>query len=401
MNRIGTILIPLESNRAIGILLGLIFFFPLVGFAATRIEIVFLAIEQKIPAALSNLDPVVPDEGISGARLGIRDNNTTGQFTGQNFELTIIETPDLDSAVAAYQKQIAAGSNLFVTRLPQEAIRRIARIPDSEKSLILDISTMDDQLRTGLCRPGILYMRPSRAMRADALAQYMLKKKWRKWILIVGPMFEDRLYADAVRRAAKRYGMMLVQEHQWETMHDSRRTAQSEVPVLTQGSDYDVVVVADEQGLFGEYLPYRTWLPRPVIGSQGLIATAWDRSHEQWGAVQLQNRFKDSAHRWMREIDYVAWLAIRVVGEAATRTGSAEAEALIPYVRGPDFSIAGFKGEKLSFRRWNGQLRQPVLLAWAKSLVAVAPLEGFLHPKNQLDSLGYDESEVSCGDRLK
>lgn len=360
------------------------------------LEIVFLATEIKIPAALSNLDPVIRDEGIPGAKLAIRDNNTTGRFTGQDFLLKVVEVPDSDAAVTAYQNLVQEGQTLFVTRLPSAAIQRIATLSESARTLILDISTSDDTLRTKLCHPGILHIRPSRAMRTDALAQYMLKKGWRKWFLLVGPNAEDGLYAEAVRRAAKRYGMTLVEERSWQSTHDSHRSEQSEIPVLTQAGDYDVLVVADEQGLFGEYLAYRTWLPRPVIGTQGLIATAWDRNHEQWGAAQLQNRFQESAARWMTEQDYTSWLAVRVIGEAATRTGKADAESLKAYIRSDDFSVAGFKGSKLSFRTWNGQLRQPMLLAAPKSVVAVAPLEGFLHPKNELDSLGYDEVETVC-----
>lgn len=364
-----------------------------------HLEIVFLALEKKIPAALSNLDPIIRDEGIPGAELAVSDNNTTGRFTRQNFALTVVEVADPDAALAAYRDKVKEGRRLFVTRLPAAVIRQMAALPESASSLILDSSTSDDALRTDLCHPGILHIPPSRAMRTDALAQYLLKKRWQKWLLLIGPSPEDGLYAEAVRRAAKRYGMTIVEERNWQSAHDARRTAESEVPVLTQASDYDVVVVADEPGLFGEYLAYRTWLPRPVVGTQGLVATAWDRSHEQWGAVQLQNRFKESAGRWMSELDYTAWLAVRVIGEAATRTGKTDSESLKAYIRSPDFSVAGFKGRKLSFRAWNGQLRQPVLLAAARSMVSVAPLEGFLHPKDELDSLGYDEVETECRSR--
>ncbi|MGH8547127.1 MAG: ABC transporter substrate-binding protein [Methylococcales bacterium] len=390
------------SNAAFGLQLLIGFLsgiHPSLAGSSAQLEIVFLALETKIPAALSSLDPIIRDEGVPGAELGARDNNTTGRFTGQNFLLNVVEVADPDSAVAAYQNEVKQGRSLFVTRLPAVVIRKFAALPESATSLILDISTSDDALRINLCHPGILHIRPSRAMRTDALAQYMLKKRWRKWFLVVGPSPEDGLYAEAVRRAAKRYGMTIVEERSWQSAHDARRTAESEVPVLTQASDYDVLVVADEEGLFGEYLAYRTWLPRPVIGTQGLVATAWDRSHEQWGAVQLQNRFKESAGRWMSEQDYAAWLAVRVIGEAATRTGMSDPESLRAFIRSPDFSVAGFKGRKLSFRSWNGQLRQPILLAGPRSLVGVAPLEGFLHPKDELDSLGYDEVEVECGHR--
>jgi ABC transporter substrate binding protein (PQQ-dependent alcohol dehydrogenase system) len=234
-------------------------------------------------------------------------------------------------------------------------------------------------------------------MRADALAQYMMKKRWDKWFLVIGPNQEDRLFADAIKRAAKRFGMNIVAEKTWEHTYDARRTAQSDVAVFTQADDdYDVLVVADEQGQFGEYLDYRTWIPRPVIGTQGLIATAWHRTHEQWGAVQIQNRFKEKAGRWMEEQDYAAYLAVRAIGEAATRMQSNEIKQVKDYMLSDAFALQGYKGNPLSFRSWDGQLRQPVLLAAPRSLVAVAPIEGFLHPKTELDTLGYDQPESQC-----
>jgi ABC transporter substrate binding protein (PQQ-dependent alcohol dehydrogenase system) len=166
--------------------------------------------------------------------------------------------------------------------------------------------------------------------------------------------------------------------------------------VFTQGVDYDVLVVADEKGLFGEYLQYRTWIPRPVIGTQGLVATSWHRVHEQWGAVQLQNRFKKVAGRWMTEQDYAAYLAVRSIGEAVTRTQSGETYGIQKFLLSEEFALQGYKGKPLSFRPWSRQLRQPVLLAAARSMVSVSPQEGFLHPTSELDTLGYDKPESKC-----
>jgi ABC transporter substrate binding protein (PQQ-dependent alcohol dehydrogenase system) len=233
-------------------------------------------------------------------------------------------------------------------------------------------------------------------MRADALAQYMMKKRWTKWFLVVGTTPEDKLFADALKRAAKRFGSEIVAEKVWEHTFDARRTAQSDVAVFSRVDDYDVLVVSDEQGEFGEYLDYRTESPRPVIGTQGLIATAWHKTHEQWGATQIQNRFQEQAHRWMEEQDYAAYLAVRAIGEAATRTKSNELTAIKGYMLSPAFALQGYKGNPLSFRPWDGQLRQPMLLAAPRSLVAVAPIEGFLHPKTELDTLGVDEPESAC-----
>ena len=365
--------------------------------AKQAINIAYLTQEQVAPPPLSNLDVFIKNKGVIGAELGIDDDNTTGEFTGQHFNLKKFIVPLDGNIVDTFNKDLADKFEYVVVNLPSEQVNQLADLPAAKQMLLFDVATSDDALRNGQCRSNVLHLLPSRAMRADALAQYMMKKRWDKWFLVIGPNQEDRLFADAIKRAAKRFGMNIVAEKTWEHTYDARRTAQSDVAVFTQADDdYDVLVVADEQGQFGEYLDYRTWIPRPVIGTQGLIATAWHRTHEQWGAVQIQNRFKEKADRWMEEQDYAAYLAVRAIGEAATRTGSNEIKQVKDYMLSDAFALQGYKGNPLSFRSWDGQLRQPVLLAAPRSLVAVAPIEGFLHPKTELDTLGYDQPESQC-----
>jgi ABC transporter substrate binding protein (PQQ-dependent alcohol dehydrogenase system) len=360
------------------------------------LAIAYLGQAPQEPPAVPFFDPVVTDAGLPGARLGIRDDNTTGRFTRQNFSLSETVVPADGDVAAAFKSLVAAGHRHLLLNLPSSAVEQVAALPEAQNVLLYDIASRDDRLRAEACRANVLHLLPSRAMRADALAQYLAKKRWNKWFLAVGPGEGDRLYAEAVKRAAKRFGSRIVEEKTWEHSFDERRTPESEVPVFTQGADHDVLVVADETGLFGDALSYRTWRPRPVAGTQGLVPTAWHRTHEAWGALQLQNRFRDLAGRWMTEEDYGAWLAVRAIGEAATRTRSLEFDKIRAFLSSDAFSLAGFKGVPLSFRRWDGQLRQPVLLAADRSLVAVAPIEGFLHPKNELDTLGFDEPESKC-----
>lgn len=364
--------------------------------AATVINIAYLAREQQAPPPLSNLDPFIPNKGLPGAELAIADNNTTGRFVKQHFVLKPLIAPAGVAISEFYRTQVAGKFDFVVSVLGPGELLNAADAGQRQNALFLDAATTDDALRNGDCRANVLHLLPSRAMRADALAQYMAKKRWQKWFLVVGPAPEDRLYADAVRRAAKRFGSRIAVEKTWEHTYDARRTAQSAVAVFSQVDDYDVLVVADEQGLFGEYLDYRTWLPRPVIGTQGLVATAWHRTHEQWGASQIQSRFKEHAGRWMEERDYGAYLAVRALGEAATRTRSADPAKVKAYLLSAKMALQGYKGMPLSFRVWNGQLRQPVLLAAPRSLVAAAPIEGFLHPATELDTLGYDQPESTC-----
>ena len=157
---------------------------------------------------------------------------------------------------------------------------------------------IDDRLREEDCRANVIHTAPTRSMLADGLAQYLVWKKWRRWLLVVGSHPKDKLYADALRRAAKRFGAKIVQERVFEDTGGARRTdsgivqIQRQIPVFTQEAPaYDVLVAADESEVFASYLPYRTWDARPVAGSAGLVPTSWDPAHDQWGANQMQNRF--------------------------------------------------------------------------------------------------------------
>lgn len=360
-----------------------------------EIKIAYLAQEQQVPAALSNLAPFIADKGLQGALLGLRDNNTTGQFTQQNYLLEQVIVPIGGDVKQAFSQILKQGIQLVIVNLPAQQLVELHQL-NNDQALLFDVATRTDAFRKNQCLKDVLHILPSRAMRADALAQYMLKKRWNRWFLVVGNTAEDALYAQAIKRSAKRFGMKIVAEKKWLHTYDARRTAQSDIPVFTQVDDYDVLVVADEQGLFGEYISYRTWLPRPVIGTQGLVATAWHPAHEQWGAVQIQNRFKALAERQMQEQDYAAYLAVRSIGEAVTRTKAVDAATIKAYLLSERFKLQGYKGRALSFRDWNGQLRQPVLLAAPTSLVTAPPLEGFLHPQNELDTLGYDKPETQC-----
>src|SRR3546814_3104985 len=104
------------------------------------------------------------------------------------------------------------------------------------------------------------------------------------------------------------------------------------------------LVAIDENEIFGEYLPFNTYAPRPVVGTHGLVPMAWHRVQEQWGSTQIQHRFIEVAGRWMEERDYGAWLGVRAIGEAVTRTSSADLTKLRDYLRGEDFALGGFKG---------------------------------------------------------
>jgi ABC transporter substrate binding protein (PQQ-dependent alcohol dehydrogenase system) len=366
------------------------------------VRIGWLSQEVKRTLPLSYLDQPPQDEGVQGARLGIADNDTTGHFTGQSFTLTEALVPE-DGGVAAGLRELAAkGIRLVVTDLPASELLSVAGMPEAAGMTFFDAGSADDRLRGEDCRANILHLLPSRAMLADALVQYLVAKRWQGLLLVVGRGGGDREFAGDIRHAALKFQARIVQEKPWSFVPGARRTdtghfaIQAEVARFTQGIAYDVLVVADEEDEFGDELSYRTFDPRPVAGTQGLIPTAWARPHEQWGATQLQERFLRQSRRWMTERDYAAWMAVRAIGEAATRSKSADAAAIVALMHSDRFELAAYKGARLSFRSWDGQLRQPVLLADARSLVSVSPQPGFLHQFSELDTLGIDKPETKC-----
>ena len=358
------------------------------------------AVKRTLP--LSYLDQPPQDEGIQGARLGIADNNTTGHFTGQSFTLTETLVPENGDVAAVLRELAAKGIRLVATDLAAPELLSVAEVPEATGVTFFDAGSADDRLRGEDCRANVLHLLPSRAMLADALVQYLVTKRWQNLLLVVGHGEGDREFAGDVRHAAQKFQARIVQEKPWTFVPGARRTdtghfaIQAEVARFTQGISYDVLVVADEEDEFGDDLSYRTFDPRPVAGTQGLVPTAWARPHEQWGATQLQDRFLHQAKRWMTDRDYAAWMAVRAIGEAATRAKSADPGAILAFMRGDRFELAAYKGARLSFRSWDGQLRQPVLLADARSLVSVSPQPGFLHQFSELDTLGIDKPETKC-----
>ena len=289
---------------------------------------------------------------------------------------------------------VATGKILH--NLPSGDIHDLADLPKLKNTIIINARSMRRDLRSENCRPNILHTIPSRAMLADAMMQFLTKKRWTRIFLIEGPRAADALYADAIRSSAKKFRLAIVADKKWPHSADMRRNASAEIPALTQDAKYDILLVTDESRDFGQYILYNTWHPRPVGGSHGLKAVAWSRAVEQWGAVQLQNRFDKLSHRPMGNIDYAAWAGIRAIAEAITRTRSVAPKTLNAFLRGPELRLAIYKGRSSSFRSWNGQMRQSIPLVHAQALVANAPFEGFLHPKTELDTLGLDEPESKC-----
>ncbi|MBX9684901.1 MAG: ABC transporter substrate-binding protein [Hyphomicrobium sp.] len=367
------------------------------------ISILYLKQLRDENPPLSLLDLAPDDEGIAGARLAVADNNTTGTFLGQSFKLETVESANVDDLIKGANDYIAAGTGFVIADLDSPSLIKLADALAGKPALVLNVGNPDDELREEKCRANVVHLAPTRTMLADALGQYLVWKQWRNWFIVSGPTAQDKLLADAYKRAAKRFGGKIVEEREFKYESGSRRAdggfeqIQQQIPQFTQNAkDHDVVIVADEGQLFADYMPYRTWTPRPVAGSAGLTPTSWHPALELWGGTQFQNRFKRMAGRLMRPLDYNAWIAMRVVGEAAARKQTGDFRTLNDYIHSPEFEVAAFKGVKTTFRGWNGQLRQPLIVTTPKLLVTISPQPGFLHQFTELDTLGIDKPETKC-----
>ncbi|GAA4228138.1 ABC transporter substrate binding protein (PQQ-dependent alcohol dehydrogenase system) [Sagittula marina] len=363
---------------------------------AADIRLHYLRQEVEQPPTLSNLEPVPTDEGRAGAELALEDNATTGTFMGQTWTLQSTHVA-VDGDFTAAVREALKTTDLLVLDAPVDDVLAAADLPEAQDALLFNTAAPERALRDEACRANVLHTLPSRAMLTDALMQFFVARRWTAIVMIEGTKPGDLALGESYRDSAAKFGQSVRRTQSWEDSGDLRRNASQEVPIFTQGlGKYDVLVVADELNDFARYIPYNTWMPRPVAGSEGLRPSAWSPVVEQWGAAQLQSRFEDAAGRQMRDRDYAAWAAVRAVGEAVTRTGASSAPELRAYMLGDSFELAGFKGRPLTFRPWNGQLRQTIPLTHRGSVVANAPIEGFLHPKTELDTLGLDAPESRC-----
>lgn len=380
------------------VLIAIIVFVLSVGPGRTEVllDVTYLKVEAPLPPTLSNLDPVPENLGVAGAETGLDDNATAGRFLGHTYALEVVTIAPGEDYLSEARAALGA-SPYMVLDAAASVVGEIAALSEAKGALIFSVAAEETSLRQEECRRNVLHTGVSYAMRADALMQFFVVRRWDDLVMIRGLHPGDMAFAEALTASARKFGLNIRAVKDWSFDADMRRNAAQEVPLFTQEfGDYDTLLVADEADDFARYIPYNTWVARPVAGSEGLVPVGWSPVIEQWGAAQLQSRFSEAAGREMRPRDYAAWAAMRTIGEAVTRTNSGDAAVLRDYILGPDFELAGFKGRPMTYRDWNGQLRQPIALVQPRALVAQAPMEGFLHRVNEMDSLGIDEPESAC-----
>lgn len=372
--------------------------------AAKSMTVHYLGKQYPEPLPLSYAEKVIEDKGIQGARLMLKEANQAGNFVGYNFELVEAIVPEDGDVVAKAKEILKGGEGFILADLEPADLLAVADLPEAKNAVILNIRSSATALRQEECRANVFHIIPDYAMRADALAQYLIWKKWPRWFVIRRDTPEDRDYLAQVKRAATRFGGKVVGEHIYalppgaRNLDSGHQQIQAQIPMETEGApEHDVMWVLNSDDDFGDYLMYRTYLPRPVVGTQGLQATAWDKSYTESGAMHFQNAIPRLAKRPPVERDYTAWLGFRSLSDAAMKSGKTTPQELKDYLLSDQFKLEGFKGQAMSFRGWDHQMRQPVILGGGTRVpVSTSPQEGFLHPTNLTDTLGFDEPETKC-----
>jgi ABC transporter substrate binding protein (PQQ-dependent alcohol dehydrogenase system) len=338
-----------------------------------------------------------PEHPFAGAEVGVDEAAPLVRVLNTDFALDRISVKSAADVAMAVQLAAASGTHFFLIDAPAEAYQPLATAMHGQNVLLFNVSEPDDALRRNLCAAEFIHVYPSRAQLMDGLVQYVVSRKWTNLLEFRGPTAADATMTAAFEHSAQKFGAKIVAQQKFKPGTDPRDREQND-PVLLSAinRDFDVVFVADSDFDFARTVPYHLVRPRPVIGSIDLEPVAWHWTWDHNGAPQVNSRFeKRATGRRMEGPDWAAWIAVKMIVQSVLHTRSADFATDRGYILG-DGGFDGDKGLAVSVRPWDHQVRQAVLLAAPYEVVAAAPIEGFLHQTNELDTLGDDQPESAC-----
>tara|TARA_B110000014_G_C20077340_1_gene562474 strand:+ start:316 stop:1515 length:1200 start_codon:yes stop_codon:yes gene_type:complete len=335
---------------------------------------------------------------IAGARLGLKDIKPFQRMAKVKFKLMDLRIKNIDSAADDILNHINNNNiKIILIDLPASVLSNVVdRISDLNIAII-NISSKDNELRSSKCNKNLFHTIPSERMLSDSLAQYLSDKKWRKVLILTGPLEIDAAKSASFIESAKQFGLKIIDNRSFLLGNDPRARDQNDLDFLTGSAKYDAVYISDTHKEFSYGVPFATHIPSAVIGSSGLTPRAWHWSYLRHGAPQVHGRFERMNQRRMAEEDWAAWVAMRAIAEALVRFKDNENFSFHNAFVSENFKLDGSKGPVLNFRKWNRQLRQPVMLSTDNWVTSIAPLESFVHRENNLDTIGIDSKTSKCG----
>ena len=334
-----------------------------------------------------------------GAEVALEESAFALSAQGLEVSLDEVQAADQAAAMQALDAWAARGVPAVVLDVPAGWVKVLTAHLSSlgdKAPLLFNATAPDDDLRGASCHAQLFNVFPSQRMQSDALAQLLAARRWNRLLILQGPGPEDKQLGESFSQASRKFGLKVAATRPFKLSNDPRERDLGNIALLTANLDYDAVAVIDADGEFAREVPYRTVLPRPVVGANGVTAQAWHPHFERYGAPQLTKRFRKAADRPMSSWDWSAWMAVKAISHVMTAKPDAGPKEMRALLRSPQTILDGFKGVRLNFRPWDQQLRQPVFLSYGDGIAGLAPFEGFLHQRDTLDTLGYDEPESPC-----
>jgi len=259
---------------------------------------------------------------------------------------------------------------------------------------VLNVGAPDDRLRNEGCDRRAFHLTPSVSMYVDALAQVLIEqRKLARWALVGdGSPRGGEIEAAARRSVAGRGGTVIAEAAAADIVLlavDDRGVDAALARAIADGRRPDRIAGVGEAGL-----------RLPLERAAGLWALGWHYELERFSARELNGRFRRRFNAPLAEASWAAWAAVKLAGEAVVRTGAGDGAALVAFMESaPPFD--GHKGEALTFRKWDHQLRQPLYVVGTRKREEVGGAVGpyavlaDVGGKN-LDALGTTMAESRC-----
>jgi len=126
------------------------------------------------------------------------------------------------------------------------------------------------------------------------------------------------------------------------------------------GLEVDVAIVPSQRGQTRELL-FRYLQGAPERGGGGR-PVLWDPAFDTGPAADLNDRYASRNGEPMESAAWAAYAAVLILFEAAVAGATDGVDALMAYLTDTDTAFDVGKGVPVSFRPWDRQLRQPLVL---------------------------------------
>lgn len=334
---------------------------------------------SSVPAAVYD---IVGEAARNGALLAWDDVETWARSTGAHLELFQASAPSPEAARRAAERLVLVeGVQVLIGGLGAGQAAVLADVAQRHDVLFVNVGSSDLLVRS-TCDPRTFHVEASAGMYLDAMVARSAAAGDRSWFLVHLDDEEGWARAERMRSAVDRHGRggSLVGTSAVPENHPlyrdqliAAREAGADALVLALGAVDQIAFLAQQSSLDAALpvIPY----PDPLTQAREYMAAAvrlagdtaivervalWEATLQEDGADDLNERFASRYANPMDPYGWAAYAAVVIVYQAHLETGSADPATLAAYLRAPETTFDLHKGMPLSFRSWDGQLRQPL-----------------------------------------